>query len=256
MARILLSAHKGGPEDGYIPNSLGATNAVRDSGVDLIEFDVRISKDDKFVTLHDEEIVVNGAPRKVEQLKATDILQHAEGACMLEDMLTAVKDHAIAHVDIKDTRLEIEIVDMCELILGRHGYIITTLEDESVRKIRRARPDAQVALSLGRDIRGMSIIKAAQVRFSEIFPARRVTACDPTMLALNYRIARFGALNWAWKRKLPVLLWTINTPALMEKAWANPHIWAFTTNYPREALMKSHHHAKVGWAKTLLAHQV
>ncbi len=256
MTRILLSAHKGGPEDCYIPNSLGAVNAIRDSGVDLIEFDVRISKDNKFVTLHDEEIVINGAPRKVERLKAADILQYAEGACMLEDMLTAVKDHAIAHVDIKDTRLEIGIVDMCEAILGKNGYIITTLEDKSVRKIRRARPDVQVALSLGRDVRGMNIIKAAQVRFSEIFPARRVAACDPTMLALNYRIARLGVLNWAWNRNLPVLLWTINTPELMEKAWANPHIWAFTTNYPREALMKSHHHAKVGRAKTVLARQV
>lgn len=252
MARILLSAHKGGPEDCYIPNSLQAATAIRDSGVDLIEFDVRVTKDDEFVTLHDEAILVSDVLTPIEQLTIAGVLQNAEGACKLEDMLNAVKDHAIAHVDIKDTRMEIEIVDLCESILGKHGYIITTLEDESVLKIREARPDVQVALSLGRDVSQMNIFKAIQVRVNEIFPAKRVAHCRPTMLALSYKVARLGALNWAWKQQLPVLLWTMNSPELIEKAWQNPRIWAFTTNYPREALMESHHHAKKGWAKAPL----
>ena len=252
MSRILLSAHKGGPEDFYIPNSLAASEAIRDSGVDLIEFDVRVTKDDVFVTLHDESILVQGAPIAIERLNAADVLKHAEGACKLDDMLNAVKDHAIAHVDIKDTRMEVEIVDMCTAILGKHGFIITTLEDESVLRIRQARPEVQVALSLGRDVSSMPLIKAAQVRLSELLPARRIKRCQPTMLALNYKIAKFGVLGWANKHHLPVLLWTMNTPELMQAAWNNPYIWAFTTNYPREALMVSHHHAKKGWARAPL----
>lgn len=249
MTRILLSAHKGGPEEGYVPNSLAAATAVRDSGVDLIEFDVRITQDDQFVTLHDEAVLVDGVMRPVGQLPAAAVLRYAEGACLLKDMLMAVKDHAVAHVDLKNTRLEVEVVDLCESILGRHGFIITTLEDESVRKIRQARPAVQVALSLGRDTRGLPWLRAMNIRRSEIFPARRVASCQPTMLAVSYKLARFGVLRWAKRHQLPVLLWTMNSPDLIEKAWANPYIWAFTTNYPREALLLSHHHAKQGWIK-------
>jgi len=75
------------------------------------------------------------------------------------------------------------------------------------------------------------------------------------MLAVSYKLARFGVLRWAKKHHLPVLLWTMNSPTLIEKAWANPYIWAFTTNYPREALLLSHHHAKQGWIKHSLRPQ-
>lgn len=249
MKKILLSAHRGGPEDRYIPNSLEATNAVRGIGVDLIEFDVRVTKDGKFVTLHDEYVAVNNKSVRVENLAASTVLKYAEGACTLDEMLLAIKDHAIAHVDIKDTYKEVEIVDACDKILGTDGFIITTLEDESVRKIRLERPDVSVALSLGRDIHDMSLVKGIRTRLSEIFPAKRIAYCQPTMLALNYKIARLGVLRWACKHDLPVLLWTLNTPKLIEKAWKDTRIWAFTTNYPRHALMQQPHHAKTGKAK-------
>lgn len=236
MKNILLSAHRGGPEDHYIPNSLEATKAVRTLGADLIEFDVRVTKDQKFVTLHDEYVRYRGKNVRVEQLPYSIILKHAEGACSLEDMLRAIKGYAIAHVDIKDTCHEIEIVDTCTSILGSDGFIITTLEDESVLKIRKQRPDIHVALSLGRDISQMTTLNAIKTRLSDIFPSRRIAKCDPTMVAVSYKIARYGVVRWAWRRHIPVLLWTINTPKLIQKSWRNKYIWAFTTNYPRKAL--------------------
>ena len=249
MVRTLLSAHQTGFESGFAPNSLQSVLAVRDDGVDMIEFDVRVTRDNKFVTLHDAELKIDGRSVAVESLDSTEVLHNAPTACLLRDMLLAIKDHAIAHVDIKDTRMELEIVDLCEDILGPHNYIITTLEDGSVAKIRDARPNTYVALSLGRDVRGLGPLKAIKIRLSEIFPARRVARCRPTMLAMNYHLAKYGTLRWAKRRKLPVLLWTINSPKLMHKVWANPYVWAFTTNYPRQALNESHHHAKLGIAK-------
>lgn len=251
MSRPLLSAHQSGFEDGYAPNSLEAVIAVRDAGVDLIEFDVRVTKDNKFVTLHDETVQVNGTTIQVEETDARTILKHAKGACLLETMLKAIKDHAIAHVDLKDTHHEIEIVNMCESILGKRGFIITTLEDESVAKLRQARPDVQVALSLGRDVRNLAFSKRLAIRLSELFPAKRIVHCRPTMLALNYKIARAGVARWAVKHQLPVLLWTINTPTAMHKAWKNPYIWAFTTNKPRAALMELYsadHHQQITYS--------
>ena len=236
MTRILVSAHMGGPEGNLPPNSLAAAKAVRDDGVDLIEFDVRVTIDGQFITMHDAEVTHDQDIVPVEQLTANEILRDKPNASLLADMLDVVHDHAIAHVDLKDTTHEVAIVDACIAKLGVKGFFITTLEDSSVLKIRQQRPNVAVALALGRDTRNMPRLLAARIRISEYLPYYRIYACRPTMVAAYYKLAWPGLLWYAYMRKLPVLVWTINTPDLMYRYWRNPFIWAFTTNYPRQAL--------------------
>lgn len=236
MANILLSAHRCGPEGRFAPNSLQAAEAARTEGIDMIEFDVRVTADSQFVVLHDARVTLHGHTVPVAQLPASKVLEYAPNACLLQDMLHMVKGYAAAHVDLKDTAMEVEIADLCESILGADGFILTTWEDESVAKLRRERPHLQVALSLGRDTRGMAPWKALRIHLSEIFPGRRIQACRPTMLAINYRLTEYGVLDRAARYDLPVLLWTINSQQHLAKILQDGRIWALTTNYPRRAL--------------------
>lgn len=236
MANVLISAHRCGPEGRFAANSLAAAKAVRQEGVDMIEFDVRVTADGKFVTLHDASVVMQGRGVPVGQLPASKVLEYAQDACLLEDMLRTITGYTKAHVDLKDTSHEVEIADLCESILGKDGFILTTWEDESVAKLRQARPHLQVALSLGRDTRGMAPWKAFRIHLSEIFPARRIQACQPTMLAINYRLVEYGVLDRAARHNLPVLLWTINSNQHLTKTLQDDRLWALTTNFPRRAL--------------------
>jgi len=235
----LLSAHRGGPEGRYPPNSLAAIRAVLDDvgqAVDLIEFDVRVTADDRFVTYHDDSIPVDTGRVRVEELTEADVLGRAPDAARLADVLALIKGRACAHVDLKDARSEVEIVDACESVLGPAGFVVTTLEDESVRRIRAARPHINVGLSLGRGLRGLGPIKIAKLRWSEWRPGRRVLDCDPTLLAVNYTIARAGVLRWANRHGLPVLAWTINDGRVLRKIAHDRRVWAYTTDYPRLAV--------------------
>lgn len=236
MSHILISAHAGGPEGYYKPNSIQAALAVRDDGVDLIEFDVHSTKDGRFVTLHDSNLEINDKVTNIANLTYEEVLANSSSICLLDDMLYTIKDHAIAHVDIKCKTHEVAIVDICIEILGKHGFIITTTEDKTVKKIRKARPDVQVALTIGRDTRGLNTFKSIKIRLSEYFPNLRIFNCKPTMLAICYKEAPPWTLYWAKKHNLPVILWTIDTPEMIRSAWANKNIWAFVTNNPRKAL--------------------
>ena len=237
--RPLLSAHRGGPEGTYPPNSLAAIRAVLDEAgaeVDLVEFDVRVTADGGFVMYHDDSVVIDRRRVRIEELSIDQVLACAPDAARLADVLALLRGRAAAHVDLKDARGEVEIADLCESVLGPGGFVITTLEDESVRRIRAARPHLQVGLSLGRGLRGLGPIAIIRLRWSEWRPARRVRACDPTLLAINYTIARAGALRWANRHGLPVLAWTINDPRLLARIATDRRIWAFTTDYPRKAI--------------------
>lgn len=232
----LLSAHRGGPEDMLAPNSLEAIESALEVGVDLVEFDVRITLDGMFVTAHDAVLKTPRGDTPIERLTAQEVFRGDVGAASLEEVLKLVRGRAKAHVDLKDVGREVEIADICEQFLGPQGFVLTTLEDVSVTAIRQARPHLQVALSLGRDCAGMTRRQKFHVRRSELFPSRRVRACNPTMLAVNHQLARKGVLRWASRRSIPVLVWTVNTPDLMNWAWRDGRIWAFTTDYPRMAL--------------------
>jgi glycerophosphoryl diester phosphodiesterase len=231
-----LSAHRGGPEGQLPPNSLEAIKATLDIGVDLIEFDVRVTRDGKFISYHNDSIVIGGEKKLIQDITEADALEHASDAFRLQEALELLKGRVMGHVDLKDTRLEVEVADLCESVLGPDGFILTTLEDVSVRRLREAKQHLPVALSLGRDVDGLPKLEALQIRLSELFPRRRVKSCKPTMLAVNYKLARAGVLRWAMKHQLDVLVWTINEAEMIRRVGRDQRYWAFTTDFPRLAL--------------------
>lgn len=231
-----VSAHRGGPEGAYAPNSLDAIRAATALGVDMVEFDVRTTADGRFVTWHDEAVQIEGRTVPIEELTWAQLRLHAPDAVDVGEVLALLRDRALAHVDMKDARLEVELADFCESVLGADGFILTTLEDASVARVRQARPHVTVALSLGRGVHGYGLWRSIWARWSEMRPGRRIRTCNPTMLAMNYRVSRAGALRWAHRHDLPVLVWTINRPRLMRKVLADDRYWAFTTDNPRMAL--------------------
>ena len=203
----------------------------------MIEFDVRTTSDGKFITHHAAHVSHEaGEPRQITQLTEAEVFAAAPDAASLSDVLALIKGKALGHVDLKDTCLEVEIADVCERALGPDGFVLTTLEDISVRRLRRGRPHLRVALSLGRSAAGLGRLETVRLRLSEIFPQRRIRRCDPNMLALNHKIARLGVLALARRRGLPILLWTINDPAMIASVSVDHRYWGFTTDFPRLAI--------------------
>lgn len=216
----LVSAHRGGPEGIHPPGTLDAIRAATRVGVDFVEFDVRRTPEGVFVVRHDP-LRPGGTP----------------GTVTLEDALRVLEGTGVAaHVDLKEAGDELAIAMICEKHLGTDGFFVTTMEDESVRILRTNLPHLRVALSLGRGGQVQRPIQTVRTTLSELFPGGRVGRCSPTTLAVHHRLARAGVLRWARRRELPVLVWTLNDRRLIEWAWAQPQLWAFTTDLPRLAL--------------------
>ena len=220
----------------FEPNSLEAVAAAVELGVDLVEFDVRVTRDGRFLTYHDDTIGIDGTRHPIEELTEREALTHAPDAAPVADVLALLAGRARAHVDLKDDRLAVELADACERAVGADGFVLTTSDDASVRAVRETRPDVQIALSLGRAVAGLTWRQAIELRLSEIRPRRRVGESRPTILAMHYWIARAGASRWAAAQGLPVLLWTINDARMLRRVVHDSRYWAYTTDYPRLAL--------------------
>jgi glycerophosphoryl diester phosphodiesterase len=208
-----LSAHRGGPEGHFEPDALATIDATCELGVDLIEFDVRIAADGEFVIGHE-----------------------APSATSLRSVLQLIRGRARAHVDLKVARSEVEIVDLCIEILGADGFIVTTRRDASVRRLRTARPDVVVGLSLGRSPFRFGSFVLPLLWLAELFPWRRLRRCGANLVAPHHQLAQLGILEGAKRRGLPVLVWTLNSERLLRVAQGDDRVWAYTTDYPRLAL--------------------
>jgi glycerophosphoryl diester phosphodiesterase len=251
LESVLISAHRGGAGfDTARENTVEALEAAVVSDCDYVEFDVQRCKDGVYVLHHDDFVMVNGAAMALADLSFEQFRQLAGNFVLLDDCLNILKGHKKAHVDFKfvspsalydDPLLTWEVAATRHIIeqLGKNA-IITTMEDASVQAVRAwsrvNEPELLVGLSLGRDFKNQSLWVAVLGRLSEIFPTRRMIACDANLMVANKRLARLSLARWAKKHRVPLLAWTVNSSREL-KYWLKPgRAWLVTSNHPTEAL--------------------
>jgi glycerophosphoryl diester phosphodiesterase len=169
-----------------------------------------------------------------------------------DDVLAALKGVKQAHIDLKfvspesayadsDATYEVAATKQALEILGvGQFFIITTLEDRSVRAVRDWADgvglDLLVGLSLGRDTAEMSLVEAVRTRLSEFFPGARIRGSRANLVVCHQRIARYTVARFARRRGLPLLVWTVDEPEALAYWLAPDAAWLVTTNYPERAI--------------------
>ena len=194
-----ISAHRGGTE-AVEPSTLKAFRQAVTAGVEYVEFDVQRTRDGQLVVFHDER-APSGAP--ISSLTLAELRGDlARDVPRIEEVMKIARGSTVCQIDLKEVGYELDVVDRALAIVGHHGLVVTTLEDESVRTIKDARPEVRVGLSLGRNMSDASVIRKIAVWLSELFPARRVRACGADFLSLQYRLARLTGLRFCARRQM------------------------------------------------------
>jgi glycerophosphoryl diester phosphodiesterase len=248
----LISAHRcGAGDETSLENTRTALLRALDLGVDLVEFDVQRCADGTFVVHHDSAVDIAGVPTPLEELSYAQLTAHHHGFLRYDEVLHELAGRARAHIDLKFTSPAPSYADPASThevaasreavdVLGAAGVIITTLEDESVRAVRawsrEQHPELLVGLSLGRDVREMRRLHGLRTRLSELRPGRRYSATDANLVVGHHLVARLGVARWARRRRLPMLVWTVDDRDALAYWIGSGRAWAVTTNYPEVAV--------------------
>lgn len=236
MARTLraaISVHRGGPEDA--PATYESYRAAAESGADYVELDVRMTADDVLVVHHDEHCGQHGPSvadvRYAEMCELVGyVVPHAGEA------MGILAGKVAGHVDLKVSGCEREAVGLAVDAFGVDGFVVTTLEDASIARIRRAFPEVRTALALGRDLGGLPMRERTAARQSEVFPLRRLRACGAQWAALDYRLALAGVLGRCARHGIGTMLWTVDRDAALRRFLKDPRVDVVITNRPARAL--------------------
>jgi glycerophosphoryl diester phosphodiesterase len=236
---VLVSAHRGGAgDDRSAENTLAAFEAAIAMGCDYVEFDVRLTADGTPVIFHDDELHdadlrLSIAGHRLDEFTGVVLVT-------LDEVLALIKGRIKAHVDLKVRGREIQLVDHIVSALGVDSIVVTTAEDASVRRLvawsHQHAPGLLVGLSSSpRSWDGRPWVRRL-VRLESAFPRTRIRLSRANLVVSHKALARWSLRSYAKRRGLPLLVWTVDHPAELDRWMNDPAVWMVTTNYPERAL--------------------
>ena len=224
----MVAAHRG-VAAGAAENTIEAcTNAI-DIGADMIEFDVRMTRDGELIAFHDAR--VNGIA--VGTLTRDDI-ESAVGVRppLLTDVLHACAGRIKLDVELKEDGYVPDVMATLKAITDPGEFVVTSFLPAAVADAKTAFPEVKTGLLIG----GSAPWAGLPTRLRELYPVGLARKVRADYLAPHYTLDRFGTVDRAAAAGLPSLLWTVNSDADIRAFAADPRVAAIITDHAARAL--------------------
>jgi glycerophosphoryl diester phosphodiesterase len=225
MRKTLLIAHRGASSVAR-ENTIESFEKAIEIGVEMIEFDVRRTKDHALIVYHDE--LMEGKP--VKELTYDEISRMAMGQGFsiptFEEVLKCTSGKIKLDVEIKEESYEKEVVELLTRYFKKDQFVITSFYDSCIRRIKDNDPEIKAGLILG-----ISKPKhPMRTRLSEFFPGRRCKEAKADFLVPHWRLLWFGFIDRVKRENKPVFVWTVNDPKMIWKLLQDNRIDAIITD--------------------------
>ena len=231
MKKTMIIAHRGASSLAR-ENTIGSFKKAIEIGVDMIEFDVRRTRDQALIVHHDE--LIEGKP--VKELTYDEISKMAIGQGFsiptFEEVLKFMSGKIKLDVEIKEEGYEKEVVELLLKYFKKDQFVMTSFYDFCIRKIKDDYPDIKTGLILGTSKPKNFIL----TRISEFFPHKRCRKAKADFLVPHWRLLWFGFLDRAKRENRPVFVWTVNDQRRIWKMLHDERIDAIITDKPYLAI--------------------
>lgn len=223
MRKKIIIAHRGA--SAYAKeNTIESFEKAIEMGADMIEFDVRKTKDNIFIACHDE-LIDNKA---INELTYEEIKRIFNNIITIEEILKLVKGRIKLDIELKEKGYEKEVIELVLKYFKKHEFIITSFNDSSLKTIKNTYSNLKTGLILGKETPKNLI----RTRISELFPIKRALQTKVDFIAPHWKLLKFGLLKRARNHNMPVFVWTINSKKKIKKFFSNNLIKAVITDKP------------------------
>lgn len=219
----LVIAHRGawGPASpsAAVGNTLQAFEDAIALGADMIEFDVRRTREGHLVVFHDARVktVPTGSlPYEALVVKGTKL--HPP---LLSEVLSLTKDRIALNLEIKESGYVEETIALLRPF-GLDRCLVTSFLDEVVGEAKALAPDLRTGLLVGTGFRRALNSRLPAVKADCIAPHRR--------------LATVTALSQASAAGVPCVIWTVNAPRALDRYLGHAAVEGVITDLPALAI--------------------
>ena len=182
-------------------NTLRSFKKAMELSVDAVELDVRKTKDNEIVVIHDADIkrTTNGKGL-VNDLTLKEIKSFAtekdEKIPTLEEALDFLDKKVMVFIELKEAGIEEQVLSLVERKGLRKNAVIVSFLEDALTKVREIDADIETGL-----------IYAAHRN-----PVKAALELKAQWLLAFYRFTHTANVQKAHENGLKVLVWTVNTP--------------------------------------------
>jgi glycerophosphoryl diester phosphodiesterase len=228
MTRPMVVAHRG-VATGAAENTIAAfTNAIT-AGADMVEFDVRRTRDGELIAFHDPEVM----GQRVGAL-TRDEIEAAAGTWppLLAEVLAACAGQIRLDVELKEDGYVPDVLALLRAGFEADQMVVTSFLPDVVAQVKDGFPDVKTGLLIGEDRSPLDV----PGRLRELYPVDRARRVRADYLAPHYRLAELGVLRRAAAAGMQCLVWTVNDPELIRKYATDPRVAGIITDVTPQAL--------------------
>ncbi len=177
-----------------------------------------------FIVYHDE--FIQSSPVKESTFETIARIANSQGFRIptVEEVLRATRGKIKLDVELKEEGYEKEIVELISRYFQEDEFVITSFNDASLKTVKDHFPRMRVGLLLGK-------FKASlRTRVSEFFPMKRCENARADFLGVHVELLRFGFLERARKKSIPVIIWTVNDEETIWKLLHDGRVYGIVTD--------------------------
>jgi glycerophosphoryl diester phosphodiesterase len=197
---MLRIGHRGAKA--YEPeNTLRSFNKALEIGVDAVEFDVRKTKDNQLVVIHDANVKrTTDGEGLVSELTLKEIkgfsAEKGEKIPTLKEALDFLDNKVKIVIELKEEGVEEKVLEAIRENGLQKNVVIVSFIEEALKKIRHSDEDVETGLIY---VKHKNPFKAAlELRASYLLPL--------------YRFTHTANVKKAHENGLKIIVWTINKP--------------------------------------------
>lgn len=207
----------------YPENTRAAIEGAIALGVDMVEVDVRLSRDRVPVVFHDANLGhVTGCPHRVDaltvgELKMLDIgrwrgnqFRH-ERILTLTEALEVVDKRIPINLDIKTPAAVAPVIAAVQERRMVDSVVLSGCSWTQARTVRQLEPQLHVLMNV--DSLLGTVVRLCSARLALLISHLQVRFARVTGLNVSHRVAADNFIRSASARNLPVWTWTVDEPA-------------------------------------------
>ena len=182
-------------------NTLRSFAKAMELGVDAVELDIRKTKDNEIVVIHDADVkkTTNGSglvsDLTLQQIKSFSTEKN-EKIPTLDEALACIDKKAKVFIELKETGFEERVLSMIKKNGQTKNVIIVSFLEDALRRVRELDPEIETGLIYAKHKN----------------PLKAALELKAQWLVAFYRFTHTANVQKAHKNGLKVLVWTVNTP--------------------------------------------
>ena len=222
-----IISHRGRTSRKSADNTLASVNDAIELKVEMVEVDIRQTKDSQIVCFHDPDI----QGELIRDLDYSEIIEKDSQIPTLEQVLWSAKGKIGIEIELKEPGYELEVVSIARDYFNYDKFVLKSFHPQVVERVKEIDQKIFAGLLVG------SAYSFEQLFFTlkEAFTCTNFKQTNADFISPYYKIFEAGWFSRFTRNNVPIQVWTVNDVESI-RTLINQQVHSIITDIPEVAI--------------------